>query len=126
MSALSGLTSLEVLFLDSNSISDLSALSGLTSLRALSLDDNSISAVSALSGLTSLLLLALEDNSISNLAPLVANTGLGSGDLVDVRNNPLSATSLYTHIPTLQARGVDVYFGASKPRGWGRKRRRRR
>ena len=115
VSALSGLTSLEVLFLDSNSISDLSALSGLTSLRALSLDDNSISAVSALSGLTSLLLLALEDNSISNLAPLVANTGLGSGDLVDVRNNPLSTTSLYTHIPTLQARGVDVYFGASKP-----------
>ena len=35
--------------------------------------------------------------------------------LVDVRNNPLSATSVNTHIPSLQARGVTVYFGASKP-----------
>ena len=46
---------------------------------------------------------------------MVANTGLGSGDEVDVRNNPLSATSINTHIPALQGRGVDVRFGASKP-----------
>ena len=41
--------------------------------------------------------------------------GLGSGDLVDVSNNPLSATSINTHIPALQSRGVSVSFGASKP-----------
>ncbi|MDE2831021.1 MAG: hypothetical protein OXN20_12955 [Gemmatimonadota bacterium] len=46
---------------------------------------------------------------------MIANTGLGSGDEVDVRNNPLSATSLNTHIPILQGRGVNVQFGASKP-----------
>ena len=33
--------------------------------------------------------------------------GLGSGDLVDVRDNPLSTTSLNTHIPVLQDRGVE-------------------
>ena len=46
---------------------------------------------------------------------MVANTGLGSGDRVNVRNNPLSATSINTHIPALQGRGVDVSFGALKP-----------
>jgi len=40
---------------------------------------------------------------------------LGTGDVVDVRNNPLSAISLNTHIPALQNRGVDVRFGALKP-----------
>ncbi len=32
-----------------------------------------------------------------------------------MRNNPLSATSLNTHIPALQNRGVNVIFSASKP-----------
>lgn len=54
-------------------------------------------------------------NNISDLSPLVANTGLGSGDVVDVWDNPLSATSINTHIPALQERGVEVRFGASKP-----------
>ena len=46
---------------------------------------------------------------------LVANTGLGSGDLVDLRNNPLNTISLNTHIPALRSRGVEVPFGALKP-----------
>ncbi|MDE2699741.1 MAG: hypothetical protein OXI23_12790, partial [Gemmatimonadota bacterium] len=44
-----------------------------------------------------------------------ANTGLSEGDYVNVRANPLSATSINTHIPALQGRGVNVQFGASKP-----------
>ena len=32
-----------------------------------------------------------------------------------MRNNPLSATSINTHIPTLQDRSVEVRFGALKP-----------
>ena len=115
LSPLSGLTSLQVLSLSDNRISELSALSGLTSLTTLYLGRNSISELSALSGLSSLQVLDMDNNSISNLAPLVANTGLGNGDYVDVRVNPLSATSLNTHIPALQARGVTVQFGASKP-----------
>ncbi len=112
---LSGLTSLTSLLLSANNISDISALSGLNSLLSLSIFRNNISDISALSGLTNLRSLSLSSNNISDLSPLVANTGLGSGDRVDVRNNPLSATSINTHIPALQGRGIDVRFGAFKP-----------
>ena len=111
---LANLTSLTWLNLSGNLISDVSALSNLTNLTWLTLDDNSIT-VSTLSGLTNLRNLDLGNNSISDLSPLVANTGLGSGDEVDVRNNPLSTTSLNTHILALQGRGVTVLFGAGKP-----------
>ncbi len=112
---LSNLTSLEWLGLDSNSISNVTPLSNLTSLEWLGLGNNSISNVTPLSNMTSLERLWLNNNSISDLAPLVANTGLGSGDKVDVSNNPLSATSINIHIPALESRGVEVDFRASKP-----------
>ena len=112
---LSNLTSLERLVLGNNNISNVTPLSNLTSLEWLGLDNNSISNVTPLSNLTSLEWLLLNNNSISDLAPLVANTGLGSGDKVDVSNNPLSATSINIHIPALQSRGVEVDFSASKP-----------
>ena len=115
VSALAGLTNLETLRLDQNAISNLTPLSGLTNLTWLNLDKNIITDISPLSNLTGLETLWLFDNTISDLAPLVANTGLGSGDEVDVRYNPLSDTSLNTHIPALQGRGVNVLFGASKP-----------
>ena len=115
VSALSNLTSLTYLHLSDNAISEVFALSGLTSLEYLNLHINVISDISALSNLTNLTNLYLSRNNISDLSPLVVNTGLGSGDEIDVRNNPLSTTSLNTHIPALQARGVDVQLGASKP-----------
>ena len=112
---LSGLTSLTSLLLSGNNISDISALSGLNNLLSLSIFRNNISDISVLSGLTDLRSLSLSSNNISDLSPLVANTGLGSGDRVDVRNNPLSNTSINTHIPILQNRGIEVRFGALKP-----------
>ncbi|MXZ09640.1 MAG: hypothetical protein F4Y79_09370 [Gemmatimonadetes bacterium] len=136
VSSLSGLTRLKVLMLSKNSISDVSSLSNLTRLRTLMLQRNNISDVSPLSDLTGLSLLQLAhnnisdvsplsrltglkhlylyNNSISDLAPLVANTRLRSGDVVNVRNNPLSTTSLNTHIPALQGRAVEVRFSTSK------------
>ena len=116
ISALAGLTKLTSLTIDSNSISDISPLSRLTNLTWLTIGRNSISDISALAGLTSLEYLRLSNNSISDLTPLVSNTGLGSGDEVDVRRNPLSDTSLNTHIPALQARGVEVDFDNTGPR----------
>ena len=115
VSALSGMTRMETLGLSKNVISDVSALSGMTQLEWLNLSGNLISDVSALSDMARLTTLYLLDNTISDLSPLVANMGLGKGDRVDVRDNPLSTTSLNTHIPALQGRGVDVQFGASKP-----------
>ena len=50
------------------------------------------------------------NNLISDLSPLVANTGLGDGDTIDVWGNPLSDASIQTHIPALQSRGATVEF----------------
>ena len=108
--SVAGLTQLTWLHLQSNRISDIAALASLTNLTALRLDRNSISDISALSSLTHLTELRLDRNSITDLSPLVANTGLGSGDEVDVRGNPLSYLSIHTHIPALQSRGVTVEF----------------
>ena len=115
LSPVAGLTNLTQLRLDSNSISDLSPVAGLTNLTLLGLWDNSISNISPVAGLTNLTLLGLWDNSISDLSPVVANTGLGTGDRVDVSENPLNYASINTHIPTLQSKGVEVRFDNLKP-----------
>ena len=119
ISVLSNLTNLTELYLSDNSISDISALSNLTNLTELYLWENSISDISALSNLTNLTVLSLSRNSISDISPLVANTGLGSGDTVDLKSNPLSSTSINTHIPALQRRGVTVEFDSSSGSGGG-------
>ena len=110
ISPLAGLTNLTHLGLYSNSISDISPLAGLTNLERLDLWDNSVSDISPLAGLTQLTYLDIGNNSISDISPLVENTGLGNEDFVGVTENPLSALSINTHIPTLQSRGVEVYF----------------
>ena len=108
ISALSSLDDLEGLYLDDSNIVDISALSDLIHLRGLGLGGNRISDISALSSLTQLKKLRLDRNNITDLSPLVVNTGLGSGDEIDVRGNPLSYLSIHTHIPALQSRGVTV------------------
>ena len=114
LSPLVELINLESLFLDDNGISDLSPLARFTQLRRLALNNNSISDLSPLVGLTHLKWMRLVENNISDLSPLVANTGLGQGDEVDVRGNPLNYTSIHTHIPALQSRGVSVEFDTRK------------
>lgn len=109
ISPLSGLTNLTTLTLRYNlRIADIRPLSGLTRLTDLSLDWNQITDISPLSGLTDLAKLYLAHNQISDLKPLVDNPGLGEGDTVDVRENPLNDVSWNVYIPILQDRGVDV------------------
>ena len=110
ISVVADLTRLTYLGIEGNSISNISAVSDLTNLTWLNLGSSSISDLSALAGLTQLKTLYLWDNNISGLSPLVANRGLGEGDTVNVQGNPLSYLSIYTHIPTLQSRGVTVEF----------------
>ena len=107
ISAVSGLKYLTFLGLGGNSISDLSAVSGLTNLTDLRLYDNDISDISVLGDLKSLESLALGDNNISDISALA---GLPSLRHLEVHGNPLNYTSIYTHIPVLQARGVYVVF----------------
>ena len=115
ISALSSLIELRGLFLDNNDIGDISPLSGLIQLEGLGLGGNRISDISPLLSLTELTALRLNRNNIIDLSPLVANTGLGSGDEVNVRQNRLSDQSLFTDIPTLQSRGVTVEFDPPAP-----------
>ena len=115
LTPLSGLTQLTLLDLDGNAISDISALSGLTNLVVLRLGGNVITDISALSGLTNLVVLRLWDNNISDISPLVANRGLGAGEVISVSENPLNDASINVHIPTLQDRGVEVHFFDLKP-----------
>ena len=103
-------TGLTELWLSSNQISDILSLAGLTSLTSLIPSDNHISDISPLAGLTSLTRLELRSNQISDILPLVDNPGLGEGDTVDLRSNPLSSDSTDVYIPQLQARGVTVYY----------------
>ena len=65
-----GLTALTSLYLQGNSISDISALKKLTALTSLYLQGNSISDISVLENLTALVVLSLGDNSISDISTL--------------------------------------------------------
>ena len=132
LSPLNQLTNLETLLLSSNRISDLAPLANLTNLEALELDNNEIVDLGALKHLTQLGWLRLHVNQIVDLAPLnqltnlawlrldhnqivdvsslVANPGLGEGDVVILEANPLSAQARNEQIPTLEARGVTVHY----------------
>ncbi len=110
ISSVTGLTKLTRLDFGNNFIADISPVAGLDNLTSLWLWDNSISDISSVTGLTNLTKLGLWGNSISDISPLVANIGLGSGDTVYVRGNPLSYLSIHTHIPILKNRGVKIEF----------------
>ena len=104
---MAGLTRLKA---GASEIRELTGLQFANNLRELELGSNSISDVSVLTGLSKLAHLGLKDNLISDLSPLVANPGLGSEDVIDVTNNPLSYLSNTTHISALIDRGVEIEF----------------
>jgi hypothetical protein len=57
--------------------------------------------------------LLLNNNQISDISPLVANSGLGTGDTINLQNNNLDLTpgsDDMNNIATLQSRGVTVYY----------------
>ncbi len=113
ISALAGLTQLTNLSLWNNTIGDVSPLKGLTQLTDLHLSGNAISDISALAGLTQLKSLNLRGNAISDVSPLVelnlTGTEWDSTGLY-IEHNPLNYASVHTHIPAMQARGVEVKF----------------
>ena len=113
VSALAGLTQLTHLNLNNTSISDVSALAGLTRLTTLYLHNNAISDVSALSGLTQLPRLYLINNAISDVSPLLGLNLTGTSwdsTGLHLQGNPLSYVSINTHIPVMQAKGIEVKF----------------
>ena len=113
ISPLAGLTQLTYLYLGWGAISDISALAGLTQLTSLTLTGNSVADVSPLSRLTQLEVLNLRNNGIIDVSPLVElelpGTQWNSTGLY-IERNPLNYASVYTHIPAMQARGVEIEF----------------
>ena len=140
LTPLAGLSALSTLDLSHNKISDLTPLAGLSELSTLGLNnipmsDSNLTLVAGLSGLSTLFLagtgmtnsglaliaglselfyLGISDNDISDIGPLVANTGLGEGDHLNMWNLPLNAESRDQHIPALRARGVHVETNGSE------------
>ena len=110
ISAVAGLTNLTELVIGNNTISDIAPVANLTKLVWLDMSNNTISDITPVTGLTNLIELYFEENSVSDISPLTVNTGLGNNTEVDVRGNPLNYSSIYTHIPALQARGAYVDF----------------
>ena len=112
ISPLANLTSLTQHHLDHNQISDVSPLANLTSLFDVNLDYNQVSDISPLANVTSLDYVRLKNNQVSDIQPLVDNDGLGQGNQVWLKGNPLSGVSVNTYIPQLQERGVSVSYDA--------------
>ena len=97
ISPLSGLTTLVQVQLNINSISDISALSELTNLTILTLAANSITNFSALSGLTSLTILDLSGTSITDINSVLS--GLTSLTSLSVANNSITDISVLSGLP---------------------------
>jgi internalin A len=93
-----------------NKLSDISFLTEMTSVDMLFLSSNLISDITALSGLEDLDEIDLGNNLVTDLAPLVDTAGIGDHDILRLYSNPLSETALDVQIPTLEARGVIVYY----------------
>ena len=110
LSPLGNLVNLKTLYITLAGVSDISALSSLAELIFLSLESNQISDLSALSNLQDLSNLSLRYNNVTDISPLVSNSGLGSGDQIDLRDNPLDSFSTGSYIPQLLARGANVLF----------------
>ena len=119
LSPLSGLTQLITVYLSGNDITSISALSRMIQIRTLSLDNNRITSLSSLPNLSSALILSFQNNRITDISPLL-NDDLGfegslpggGGRDVYLDGNPLSDTSINTHIPALEARSITVHFSA--------------
>ena len=118
ISPLATLKQLTELGLSSNNITDLSPLAALTQLTGLELGGNNISDVSPLSTLKQLTWLALSFNNISDVSPIVGLNLTGTEwnrTGLHIEGNPLSYISINTHIPAMQAKGIEVEFDTRVP-----------
>jgi hypothetical protein len=110
ISPLSRLINMQSLGLGGNQVRSISPLKSLINLQELVLTENWIADITLLSNLTNLQKLHLAKNQISDISPLVSNSGIGNGAVVDLMDNPLNDEAYGIHIPALQERGVRVRF----------------
>lgn len=101
---LSGLPALRTISMSGNPIVDLSPLAVIPTLTDLEFEQCHIADLAPLQNLTLLRGIFLKNNQITSLEPLAANPGVGSGDTVDVRGNPISLESACRDVPVLRSR----------------------
>ena len=105
ISPLANLTNLTQLLLGGNSVSDISPLSNLTNLTQLWLEKNIISDISPIANLTNLTQLLLDNNSISDISPLANLTNLTQ---LFLNNNSISDISVLSHLASLAKLSLNV------------------
>lgn len=115
LAALSALVNIQVLDVTSNTITDVTPLENITALSQLYAPYNQIGDLAPLRNLPNLHILLLEGNQIVDLEPLALNADMASSDLLRLEDNPLSETSVATHVPTLVGRGVTVRHNSGVP-----------
>ncbi len=111
------LTNLTAIFVGGNQITDLSPLVPLTQITHLECSSNQIADISPLEGLINLQWMSVSNNNIQGILPLVNNTGIDSGDYVDISYNLLDLTpdgTDMTNISLLLQRGVDLAYEPQK------------
>ncbi len=99
-----------ILSLNGNQISNVSQLSELKLLKQIFLQDNKINDIWVFESLPYLNAIYLDNNQITDITSLISNTQLSSGDVLSIKNNPLSSDSINTWIPELKRRGVVVQY----------------
>ena len=117
ISPLGSMTSLSVLYLSENAISDVGRLAGLPGLAYLALSGNTISNIAPLGRMKWLHTLLLNDNAISDLSPLLdsdlshtdnwVRDGLASDPFVDLRGNPVGRSQI-DYVSALREAGLNV------------------
>lgn len=108
LNALAGLPSLMALTIAVNNITNLSPLSNLRQLQILEAQFNPLGGqIGPLQFLTQIRQLNIAATGTTSLAPLVTNQGLGVGDQLDIRQNPLDSSAC-PDLFTLLERGVNV------------------
>lgn len=112
---LGALTSLRELSLADNRVVDVHGLSRLPRLRTLNLERNRVRDIAPLAGLPALKRARLAGNAIADAGPLASGGGVGGGDTVGLRDNPLSVESIGVHLPKARDKGVSVLAGSLVP-----------
>ena len=107
ISPLADLANLAFLWMEDNEVADLIPLTGLTKLHLVNFDRNLVSDLTGLEGLPALSHVFLSGDLVTDISLLVANTGLGSGDKIDLTGNPLSPLAC-ADAETLRSRGATV------------------
>jgi Leucine-rich repeat (LRR) protein len=99
---------IERLDLGYNALTSIGPLQDLFAVSELDVSYNRISDATPVGGMVELVQLGMRNNLLSDIQPLVDNTGLGAGDVVNIQENCLGTGD--ADIQTLLGRGVSVYY----------------